>query len=64
MSAEGGRGEVKKKRRVKVNVWGNVKGYEGTRKVAEFPLNTTDREIQEWINHETPTASGEERAGK
>ena len=40
---------MKMKRRVKTNVWGNINGYEGNKKVKEFNLGTTDSEIKEWI---------------
>jgi hypothetical protein len=41
--------DMKMKRRVKTNVWGNINGYEGNKKVKEFNLGTTDSEIKEWI---------------
>lgn len=46
--------EVRHKRRVKQNVWGNLYGYEGTRKVKEFDLRTTEQEIQDWIDGKEP----------
>jgi hypothetical protein len=34
------------KRKIKQNIWGNWKGYEGTRKVADF--GTDEREATAW----------------
>ena len=37
------------KRRIHTNVWGNTYGYEGTRRVKAFDLNTSQAEFDEWL---------------
>lgn len=46
------------KRRIRQNAWGNISGYEGNRKVREFSLNTSDAEIQAWLENGAEPESG------
>jgi hypothetical protein len=44
-----------KKRRIKQNIWGNWKGYVGTRRTMDF--GTDEQEAKEWLANEPLTVA-------